>query len=110
MKKIILASASPQRKSLLKLMGLKFLVRPSRSREINKIRTTCEALVKENALLKAREVAQRSPDAIVIGADTVVYMGGKWLVCKPRDLAHAKKTLKNHFSQAPVGLYRAGSH
>ena len=33
MKKLILASASPQRRKLMKILGLPFIVRPSRAKE-----------------------------------------------------------------------------
>ena len=56
MKTIILASASAQRKELLKRGGIACKVIPSRAVEITKITTNCSDLVKKNALLKAREV------------------------------------------------------
>ena len=58
MKKIILASASPQRRELMKILGLPFVVHPSRAQEITRITKGCAHLVKTNALLKALEVAQ----------------------------------------------------
>ncbi|MFP4473588.1 MAG: Maf family protein [Candidatus Omnitrophota bacterium] len=93
MKKIILASGSAQRKNLLKMAGLEFRVKRSRVDEIQRIRTNCAALVKDNALLKARDVAGRVKDGIVIGADTVVYGDGH-LIGKPRDLADARRILR----------------
>ena len=60
MKKIILASASPQRRKLMKILGLPFIVRPSRAEEITRITKGCAHLVKTNALIKAQEVAQAS--------------------------------------------------
>jgi len=94
MKKIILASGSAQRKKLLKMAGLKFTIKKSRADEIQRIKTTCAALVKENALLKARDAAARLKTGIVIGADTVVYGGGKTLIGKPKDLADARRILR----------------
>jgi septum formation protein len=55
--------------------------------------------VKYNALLKAREVASRVRSGIVIGADTVVYGGGKQIIGKPKDLKEARKILKRLFSR-----------
>ncbi len=104
MKRIILASASPQRKKLLKLLGVKFTVRPSRIPEKTKIKTTCSALVKENALLKAKDVSRGVKKGIVIGADTLVYLGNKKIVGKPRHLADAKKMLKG-LSRRPQWVY-----
>lgn len=94
MKKIILASASPQRKNLMNLMGIPYTIKPSRSDELTKITTTCSQFVKDNALLKARAVAVKEKDAIVIGADTIVYVGGKRIIGKPKDMAQAKENLK----------------
>ncbi len=94
MKKIILASGSAQRKNLLKMTGVPFTVCKSGCPEIEAIQTSCAKLVKDNALLKARDVASRHKSGVVIGADTVVYTGQKNLVLKPRDLKEAKKSLK----------------
>lgn len=104
MKKIILASNSPQRKKLLKLLGIKFSICPSQAKEIKKIQTTCAALVKKNALLKAEDIASRVKEGIVIGADTVVYVGNNKLILKPRNLKEAKRNLKTLFSR-PQWVY-----
>ena len=94
MKSIILASASPQRRMLLKILGLPFKVVPSRVAEITTITTTCAQLVKDNALIKARDVAGRLQKGIVIGSDTVVLSSKGRLILKPKDLKEAKKNLK----------------
>lgn len=101
MKQLILASRSPQRRRLLKFLGIKFTVRPSRARETAKVRTTCSALVKENALRKARDVAGRVKKGVVIGADTLVFAGNKQVVGKPRDIKDARRILKVLFSRPP---------
>jgi len=102
--KIILASGSPQRKKLLQLIGLKFSVRPSGAYEIKKIETTCSALVKHNALLKAQDIAAKVKKGVVIGADTVVYIGKKQIIGKPRSLKEARVILKTLFSK-PQWVY-----
>ncbi len=91
---IILASASAQRRKLMGILGLPFMVRPSRAEEITELRVNCAALVKTNALLKAKDVASRLKSGLVIGADTVVYSGRQRLILKPRDLPEAKRNLK----------------
>jgi len=98
MKKIILASASAQRKKLLKLAGIRFTVKPSRVQEVQKIKTTCSALVKHNALLKGRDTAGRNKQGVIIAADTVVYSGKKKMIGKPKDLKDARRILKILFS------------
>jgi|CXWL01.1.fsa_nt_gi septum formation protein len=94
MKPLILASASPQRKNLMNLLGIPYTIIPSKSDELKKITTTCSRFVQDNALLKAREVAGQVKDGIVIGADTIVYVGGKKIIGKPKDLKQAKEHLK----------------
>ena len=99
MKQIILASASPQRKNLMKLLRIPFVVQRSRAEEICAIKTNVADLVKENAFIKALDVAEETKkNAIIIGADTVVYAKGK-LVLKPKDLKEAKKNLKELMSE-----------
>jgi septum formation protein len=94
MQKIILASASAQRKKLLEMAGVKFSVVPSRAQELHKITANCSGLVKHNALLKARDVANRCQQDLVIGADTLVYAGHRRVIGKPKDLADAKRILR----------------
>ena len=81
------------------MAGLKFIVKPSGTEEIQKIKTTCQALVKENALLKARDVAEKIKEGLVIGADTVVYDGEKTLIGKPKNLADARRILFKMFAK-----------
>jgi len=103
-KKLILASQSPQRRKLLKFLGLRFTVKPSRVQEVSKIKTTCSALVLENALRKALDVASRVKKGVVIGADTLVYVGNKQIVVKPRNFKEARQILKVLFSR-PQWVY-----
>ncbi|MEI8012194.1 MAG: Maf family protein [Candidatus Omnitrophota bacterium] len=104
MKRIILASASPQRKKLMRLLKVPFIVKKSKAHEICRIRTTVADLVKENACIKAIDVAGSvKVPSLVIGADTVVYAKGK-LILKPADLKEAKKNLKELMS-APHWVY-----
>ncbi len=92
-RKIILASASPQRARVLKQLGLKFTVCPGNIKESRKIKTTCADLVKENALKKARAVAKKFKQGIIVGVDTVVFVRGK-VIGKPKNILEAKKILK----------------
>lgn len=105
-KKIILASASLQRKNLMKHLKMPFSIRCSKAKELTHIQTTVHDLVLKNALLKAKDVAsQIKQDALVIGADTVVYAQGK-LIMKPKTLKQAKAHLKILMS-APHWVYTA---
>lgn len=99
MNKIILASSSVQRRKLLRDLGVRFSVKASRVKEQKRIKSTCAALVLHNALLKARDVAGRIPDGVVIGADTLVYGGDKKIIGKPRNLKEARSILRKLFSK-----------
>jgi len=100
MKKLILASNSPQRRKLMKILGLPFSVRsPGRVTEITRITKGCAHLVETNALLKARDVAGRIKAGIVIASDTVVYSGHGRLILKPKTIREATKNLKELMSR-----------
>lgn len=79
MQKIILASGSPRRKEILELLGLDFeIVDSGYDEELIQTNDPVE-LVEELALQKALKVAERYPDAIVIGGDTTVTLGTGWI-------------------------------
>ena len=89
---IILASQSPRRKELLTLMGLDFSVEPSNFDEHLDDNRTPEAVAEELALGKANEVAERYPNSLIIGSDTIVEVDGIQLE-KPRDEEDAIRIL-----------------
>lgn len=92
--RLILASGSPRRRELLEAAGLVFEVIPSPAEEIHDASLGMEGLCEENARLKARAVAAHHPGAIVIGADTLVFLEGKPLG-KPKDLDEAAAMLRS---------------
>lgn len=93
MKKLILASASPRRKELFEQMGLTFSVCPACGEE-RRSSTEPKTVVKELALQKAMEVAEKTKeDALVIGSDTVVAFEGE-IMGKPLDEEDAFRMLK----------------
>lgn len=93
MRQIILASGSPRRRELLEQMGLQFTVIPSDFEEwLDDTRDPAE-MAKELALGKARDVARRYPEALVIGSDTVAMLDGRQLGKQP-DEAAARKLLR----------------
>lgn len=104
MEKIILASGSIQRKKLLDRYQIPFKVIPSDIKEIKHIKTTCASLVKENSLLKAQDVAQNLNAGIVIGSDTVVYIGHKQIIGKPKSIKQARDILRTLFTR-PQWVY-----
>ncbi|MDD2654197.1 MAG: Maf family nucleotide pyrophosphatase [Candidatus Omnitrophica bacterium] len=103
MRKIILASASPQRRALLKQIGLKFKVVKSGTCEKRRITSTAANLVINNALAKAKDVANKLDSGVVIGCDTIVSAENK-IIGKPNDLADAKIILK-FLSRRPQLVY-----
>jgi septum formation protein len=90
---IILASGSPRRKELLAAMGVDFEVIPSSYEEQLDDDRPPDAVACELALFKARDVAARYSESIVIGADTIVTVDGKQLG-KPSDAHEARAMLK----------------
>lgn len=88
-KKIILASASPRRRELMQQAGYEFEVQVSHKEETYSSETPDE-IVKELALLKARDIAEQNAakDLVVIGADTVVAYQGA-ILGKPKSKEEA---------------------
>lgn len=93
MRKIILASQSPRRKELLTAMGVEFTVVPSNFDEQLDDSRPPEVVAIELAVGKATDVAEKFPEAIVIGSDTIVTINGRQLE-KPRDTAEAYDMLE----------------
>lgn len=90
---IILASASPRRQRLLKEMGFDFTVIASDAPEADTEHLTAVEISQLNAYRKARAVAKKHPDALVLAADTVVYKDAK-LFGKPANHEDAYRMLK----------------
>lgn len=86
--RIILASGSPRRRELLELAGLEFEVIPSPAEEIHDSVLGMAGLCEINARLKAEAVAKDHPEAVVIGADTLVWLEGEALG-KPKRIEEA---------------------
>lgn len=108
---LILASESPRRRELLRQICEKFEVCSADVREISS-GTDPFFVPQHNAGLKASCVADKYPDALVIGADTVIIFEGQ-VIGKPRDLADAKRMLtafsgKSHYVVTGVALKRTG--
>jgi septum formation protein len=91
--RLILASASPRRKELLGQLGIPFEIVVADVTEHEEETTNPRVMVAHNAALKADWVAERHPDAWVLGADTTVFLDSV-VLNKPRDLADARAMLK----------------
>lgn len=92
-RKIILASKSTTRKRILNQVGVNFEIEGSSFEEDMTVLKEPVKLVKFLALEKAKEVAQKHKDAIVIGADTFAIFQGQFLG-KPKDKKDAKRILR----------------
>src|SRR5277367_6454193 len=91
--RLILASASPRRRELLAQLGIPFEVVVAEVTEHEDPSTDPKVMVAHNAALKADWVATRHPDAVVLGADTTVFLDGK-AINKPRDLDDSRSMLR----------------
>lgn len=89
---LILASASPRRAELLRQLKLEFRVVPSATEEIFDDQLSPLELCQINAHRKARAVAKTIPDALVLAADTLVFLDDE-IMGKPRDAADARRML-----------------
>jgi len=90
---LILASASPRREELLRLLGLDFQIIPSRADETFFINEKPGEHVLRLAENKAHTIAQVYPQAWVLGADTIVVIDGE-VLGKPPDPAAAGQMLE----------------
>jgi septum formation protein len=111
---LILASASPRRAELLKLLPVKFQVLPGTVAEVAHEHLSPLEICQLNAHRKARAVAKKIPDALVLGADTLVFLDNE-ILGKPRSLADARRMLarlqgRHHQVVTGVCLMHLRSH
>ena len=99
MKKIILASQSPRRRDLLKQIGLKFEIDQSNYEEDMSLKMEPNKLAEFLSLGKAKDVAQRHKDSIIISADTIVAIDGE-VFGKPKTPERAKYMLQKFSGKA----------
>jgi septum formation protein len=92
-KPLVLASASPRREELLRQIGLEFEVVPSNADEPVPAGLAPGTLAEQLALEKARTVAARRSEGLVIGADTVVALDER-VLDKPGNPDEARETLR----------------
>jgi septum formation protein len=90
---LILASSSPRRQALLQEAGYAFDVAlPDVHEDDGPANVLPVDLAIQLARAKARDVAERYPRKVVLGADTVVAFGDR-ILGKPRDAADARRIL-----------------
>jgi septum formation protein len=116
---IILASKSGIRKKILENNKIKCKVEPSSVDEdsikesLLKEKATPEIISKNLAELKANKISQKFINEIVLGADSVIDLGGE-IISKPGDRIEALKILqklngKTHQLVSSVCISRGGS-
>jgi septum formation protein len=111
---LILASSSPRRVELLRQLGMDFEVLPSNADELLDQQLSPLELCQLNAHRKARAVAKKNPDSVVLGADTLVFLGNE-IFGKPENATEALKMIgqlqgRTHQVVTGVSLIRLRSH
>jgi septum formation protein len=111
---LILASASPRRADLLRLLKVEYEVLPSQVNEVAHEHLSPLEVCQLNAHRKARATAKKIPDRLVLGADTLVFLDNE-ILGKPRDLAEAQQMLlrlqgRTHQVVTGVSLIHLRSH
>ena len=91
---LILASTSQSRKEMLTRTGVQFTVEPSDYEEDMTIALAPHEMVQLFSREKARAVAKRHTEGIVVGADSVAVLDGK-AIGKPKDEAEARAVLQS---------------
>ena len=89
---VVLASASPRRRDLLDLIGIRHTVSPADTDESLRVGELPEAYAERLARAKAETLAAANPEALIIGADTIVVIDDT-VLGKPRDIGDAERML-----------------
>ena len=117
--KIILASKSKIRKQILEKNNIETIVEPSNvdedvvKKSLLNEKASPETISKNLAELKANKISMKKTDEIVLGADSVIDLGGE-LISKPESREEAMEILKklngkSHFLISSVCISKNGS-
>ena len=93
MRTIVLASTSPYRMQLMRQLELNFHVAAPLYREHMDTSVSAELLVKHQALQKAKSIADKYADALIIGADQVFVDARQRVLGKPGTADNAVQQL-----------------
>jgi septum formation protein len=109
---VILASASPRRRDLLDLIGVRHTVSPADVDESLHLGELPEAYAERLARTKAQTLADRNSNALIIGADTIVVIDDI-VLGKPQDIADAERMLgilsgRSHTVMTAVAVHYMG--
>ena len=91
---IILASASPRRKTILSQIGIQFTIMKSNTLEDFSLNLPPEAFCEHWAREKAKDIAKNHPNSLIIGADTIVVLD-KRILGKPQNREQSISMLKS---------------
>ena len=91
---IILASASPRRKTILSQIGIQFTIMKSNTVEDFSLNLPPEAFCEHWAREKAKDIAKSHPKSLIIGADTIVVLDNK-ILGKPQNREQSISMLKS---------------
>ncbi|MBQ6825076.1 MAG: septum formation protein Maf [Clostridia bacterium] len=114
MKDVILASGSPRRKELLKLLFEDFEIIVSKKDETLPKNISAEKIPEYLSFIKGEDIAKENPESLVISADTIVLLNGE-ILGKPKDKADAFNMLNSlsgnfHFVITGCSLFYKGEH
>ena len=109
---LLLASTSPQRRTILEQLGIPFTVVAPDYEEHDPPEADAVELVKEHAVGKARSVADRADGRLVLGVDTAVVLDGR-VYGKPSNAEAAAEMLdalggKTHVVVSGLALLTPG--
>ena len=112
-KRLVLASTSPRRRSILSQLRIPFEVVAPTYEENLIVGALPRAAIEEHALGKAMSIARRHPNRTVLGVDTAVVFGDV-LYGKPDGIADARRILgelagHTHHVVSAVCLISAGT-
>lgn len=110
--RVILASQSPRRRELLRLIGIAHDVMPADINEDVRPGEHPRAYTERLAREKAAAIAAREPAAVIVAADTTVVIDGD-ILGKPGDAAEARAMLRrlagrSHVVMTGIAVARAG--
>ena len=106
---IILASSSPRRQQMLKLIDVPFEIVISNYEENNAMKSWPSKIVMTHAKGKVGDVIPRVKSGVIIGADTLVYKD-KRIYGKPKDMTDAYRMMKelqgkSHYVYTALALF-----
>ena len=110
--RVVLASSSPRRRDLLNLVGITHTVQPADIDESLRAGELPEAYAERLSRAKAETIAATNPDALIIGADTIVVIDDT-VLGKPLDVGDAERMLRilsgrSHTVMTAVAVVFAG--